>query len=132
MPITAEIIGSGSLNNATIERQQTVEIRIRVQHGGLTGATLRFVAKTATTVNDEDDSRALINKTSAALGGIVIDPSSTNAILIARMKITGIETNLLPIGELFWGIQVKNADDEIILPELRGKIAVAPDIVRTL
>lgn len=130
MAITAEIIGSGKLNNATIERQQTVEVRIRVQHGGLAGAALRFILKDATALNDDDDSRALINKSSGS--GITIDPTSTDTILIARMKINGVETNLLPIGELFWGIQVKNSNSEIILPELRGKIAIASDIVRTL
>jgi hypothetical protein len=130
--ITAEIIGSGSLNNAKIERQQTVEVRIRVQHGGLTGAALRFVAKSADALSDDDDARALLNKTSSVGGGITIDTASTNTVLIARMKLSGLETSVLPLTDLHWGIQVKNAQDEIVLPELKGKITIVSDIVKTL
>lgn len=133
MTISAEIIGGSSLSNATIERQQTVDVRIRVTHTGLTGAQLRFVAKLPEYTSDEDDSRAVINKHSGTGGGITIDTASSDTILIARMRISASDTsNLLPNTQLDWGIQLKNASGEIPLPELRGKLTITGDIVKTI
>ncbi|NJO65784.1 MAG: hypothetical protein HC836_49265, partial [Richelia sp. RM2_1_2] len=121
--ITADIIGQSNLNNSHIERQQTVDVRIRVVHSGLSASEIRFVAKLPEYLNDDDDSRAIINKHSGDGGGIVVDSNSSDNILVARMRLAAADTLLIPPNTaLSWGIQVKNSNGEVMLPELRGRL----------
>lgn len=130
--IAADIIGQSNLNNSHIERQQVVDIRVRVIHTGLTGAEVRFVAKLPEYLDDDDDSRAIINKNSGEGGGIAIDSNSSDNILVARLRINAADTNLIPSGTILnWGIQIKNSSSEVILPELKGKLFIKGDIVKT-
>ena len=130
--IAADIIGQSNLNNSYIERQQTVDVRIRVIHTGLSGAEVRFVAKLSEYLDDDNDSRAIINKHSGDGGGINIDSNSSDNILVARMRINAADTNLIPPNTtLDWGIQVKNSSNEVILPELKGKLFIKGDIVKS-
>ena len=130
--ITADIVGQSNLNNSRIERQQVVDIRIRVIHAGLSGCEIRFVAKLPENLYDDDDSKAIMNKHSGDGGGIVIDPDSNDNILLARMRINYADTALITTETtLHWGIQVKNAIGEVFLSELKGKMYIDRDIVKS-
>lgn len=70
---------SGSMQT----RGDTPVFAIKVRYSGLTGATVRFTAKTCV---DDPDSMAEIKKTSGTGGGIVIDTvNSTADLLLATM-----------------------------------------------
>jgi len=132
--ITAEVIGGAKLDGLVLDRQQSVTVRIRVVHTGLLGAKLKFVAKKPENANDPDDGSAIINKSGiqgGAASGIEIDTSSSNTILVGRMKLAKADTELLNPGEtLLWGIQLSSSDGEIPLPELRGTLTIRGDLVK--
>jgi hypothetical protein len=76
-------------------RGDTPSFSIKIRGTSLTGATLRFTAKTCV---DDPDSIAEIKKTSATSGGIVVDSvNSTADLLLATMKWSKIDTETIDI-----------------------------------
>lgn len=87
--------GREPLMGSTQNRGDTPTFAIKVRYNGLTGASLRFTAKTCV---DDPDSMAEIKKTSGTGGGIVIDTTnSTENLLLASMKWAVTDTSTIDI-----------------------------------
>lgn len=83
------------LENSVQKQGDTPSFAIKFRGTGLTGASLRFTAKTCV---DDPDSVAEIKKTSASSGGIVIDTTnSTDGLLLATMSWLSTDTSTIDI-----------------------------------
>lgn len=83
------------LNGSMQTRGDTPSFSIKIRGTSLTGASLRFTAKTCV---DDPDSIAEIKKTSGTGGGIVIDADNSTAdLLLATMKWSKLDTQTIDI-----------------------------------
>lgn len=128
--ISATVIDGAALNGYLLQKQRTITVRIMVIGTGLTGGKIKFVAKDTTAVNDLDDSRAVIVKTTPT--AITIDTTASNdQILIARMTIGPLDTQNLLVDTLYWGIQFETSSGIVPFNELQGVLRIDNDRVKT-
>ncbi|MEW6494507.1 MAG: hypothetical protein AB1589_18620 [Cyanobacteriota bacterium] len=118
---------SGGVNNSKFIRGDTESIRVRIAGQSITPANFGFKFTAKVSVSDPDGD-AVISKSSAVSGGIVVSAINSN-LIEAVIAIASTDTELLGDGdELIYDIQMTTVTPASVRTLEKGKFKIEADI----